>query len=256
MDLCFTLAAARFTLLSATETRIFCSKIGYMAFPYQAVTFDCFGTLIDWRRGQQRVLEAFPTLQTQLEAIPAILDAREPFEIELQAGPWQPYQQILARSIEQACLAACGTQLTEKECQAFAAGQMGWPAFADTPRALTRLAGHVKIGLLSNCDQQVLEICARKHLGAEISLMVSAEQVQSYKPAHAHWLAALESLDCSPEEVLHVSFTRHYDLDPAAELGFALGFIGRNQARVPADLPIRHQAPDLATLVDSLGIDR
>jgi 2-haloacid dehalogenase len=253
MDLCFTLAAAWITSLSATGPRILWLKIPNMGFPYRAVTFDCFGTLIDWRHGQTRVLQALPSLQSHLEAIPAILDARGGFEIELQTQAWQSYADILSQSIELACQSVCKISLTQKESQAFAAGQMGWPAFADTAQALARLAQRVPVGLLSNCDQRVLEICARKHLAAPISLFVSAERVQSYKPAAPHWLTALEEFGCKAHEILHVSFTRTYDLDPAHRLGFALGFIERYQTPAPHDLPIKVKAPDLAGLVTALG---
>jgi 2-haloalkanoic acid dehalogenase type II len=253
MDLCFTLAGARITWLSAIEFRIFGLKIPNMDFPYRAVTFDCFGTLIDWRRGQQRVLQALPSLQGQLEAIPAILRARGEIEIELQKQPWTPYVDILGQSIALACQEVCKVSLTDKESQAFGVGQMGWPAFPDTAEALGRLARQVPVGLLSNCDQKVLEICARKHLAAPISFFVSAETVQSYKPAPQHWHAALDQVGCEAHEILHVSFTRTYDLDPAHEMGFDLGFIERYQTPAPSDLPIKIQAPDLAGLVAALG---
>jgi len=170
----------------------------------------------------------------------------------MEAGEYRSYASILADSIGEACREALGVELTPSEQRAFAVGQLGWPAFPDTPKALARLAGEVPVGLLSNCDAQTLRICARKHLGAPIAFFVSAEEVRSYKPAAHHWLRALEITGAQPAEILHVSFTPAYDLHPARALGFPLGFIARYDTPKPADVPIVYEAPDLPGLVDRI----
>ncbi|TAH36392.1 MAG: hypothetical protein EYC70_11370 [Planctomycetota bacterium] len=223
-----------------------------MNVPFRAVTFDCFGTLIDWKLGQTRILEQFPSLRGRQDSIPDILAVREPVEMRLEAGAWRSYASILSDSIAEAVRQVLHLELTPAEQRAFAAGQLGWPAFPDTAEALRTLARHVPVGLLSNCDAQTLRLCAHKHLGAPISLFVSAEEVQSYKPAPSHWGAALAALHCKPSEILHCSFTRAYDLDPAHALGFALGFIGRYRTPKPADLPFAAEGRDLAALVHAL----
>ena len=223
-----------------------------MSLPYRAVTFDCFGTLIDWRTGMERVLLQFPSLRGFQERIPEILEAREKEEQKIQAGPYRRYADILSSSIATAFQQVTGQELTASEQRAFAAGQLGWPAFPDTPAALRRLAAEVPVGLLSNCDAQTLRICAHKHLGAPISLFVSAEEVQSYKPAPNHWGAALAALDAQAADVLHVSFTPEYDLNPAAALGFPLGFIARYDTPPPPGVELAVQGGDLADFVDRL----
>lgn len=216
-----------------------------------AVTFDCFGTLIDWLHGQRRVLAAFPTLRQHEDALDRILKRREQLEMEIQAQPWQSYAQVLSQSIAQAVTEETGLNLSDRECQAFASGQLGWPPHADVSPALRRLAAVVPIGLLSNCDEALLRLCARRHLTAPVKWLVSAEAVQAYKPAHAHWLHFLAISELPPARVLHVSFTPAYDLEPAAELGFAIGFLRRYGMTVP-----QHPAPDLvANSLDEL-VDR
>jgi FMN phosphatase YigB (HAD superfamily) len=195
----------------------------------RAVTFDCFGTLIDWRRGQRRVLEQFPSLRGQEERIDEVIAARGPIEVELERGPWRRYEEILAESIGRACREVCEVELTATERRAFAAA--------------------LPVGLLSNCDDLTLRLCAHKHLRAPVALFVSAEQVRSYKPARAHWGAALAALGLEAAEVLHVSFTPFYDLEPAAALGFQLGFLDREGTGPPAGLDFAHTAEDLPELV-------
>lgn len=225
-----------------------------MGFPYRAVTFDCFGTLIDWKGGQWKALSQLPALQPHLDQLSAVIEARGPIEIELESGPWLPYREILCRSIQRACLQVCGIKLSRTEGVAFADSQPMWQPFADTVPALQRLAEYTTVGLLSNCDHDVLLQTARQQLQTDVQLFVSAERVQSYKPAPGHWLRALEQLNCKSSEVLHVSFTPHYDLKPAHRLGFPLGFLRRYQTPTPTDLPIAHQAEDLQALVEDLQI--
>lgn len=218
----------------------------------RAVTFDCFGTLIDWRHGQERVLRQLPSLREHAHALPALMDARELAEQRMQRGPWLPYAEILARSLQEACDEALQIELPGREADAFAAGQLGWPAFPDTAEALGRLTRKLPIGLLSNCDEEVLALCARKHLGVPIPWLISAERARSYKPAARHWELFLEESGLTPAQVLHVSFTRDHDLDPAAALGFPLGFIARRGAPAPEGLPLAVHAKDLADLVDQV----
>lgn len=225
-----------------------------VSFPYRAVTFDCFGTLIDWQRGQTLALAKLPSLAAHASRLEEIMQARGPIEIELEAGPWMPYREILARSIQRACQQVCGVKLSEDEADAFAASQPHWPPFADTVAALQQLAQLTTVGLLSNCDHDVLLQTAQSQLQTDVQLFVSAEQVRSYKPAHGHWHRAVGELSCTPADVLHVSFTRHYDLNPAHELGFPLGFLQRYQTPTPTELPIAHQAKDLQALVEDLQV--
>lgn len=219
---------------------------------FRAVTFDCFGTLIDWKRGMTRVLEQLPSLRDHHERLPEVLEARGTAEIRLEAGEFQPYARILSESIGEACRSALGVELTDAERRAFAYGQLGWPAFPDTPPALARLAQEIPVGLLSNCDAQTLAVCATKHLGAPIAFFVSAEAVRSYKPAPAHWQKALEITSAQPSEILHVSFTREYDLDPARQLGFPLGFVARYGTPRPDDIETAFDAEDLEDLVGQI----
>ena len=220
---------------------------------FKAITFDCFGTLLDWRKGQKRVLQQFPTLRAHGDLLEQIISTRGQLEMELEAAPWQPYQDILEESITRAVAIVCNEILTPTEARSFADGQLGWPAYADSRPALLRLADQYPLGLLSNCDEQTLKLCAFKHLkDVPIALFASSESLRSYKPHRAHWGAALAEFGCDPHEILHVSFSPEYDLAPASELGFSLCFIAREAEHPPSDLHIHMQAADIAALADQL----
>ena len=196
---------------------------------FKAISFDCFGTLIDWRAGQRRVLEQFPSLRSHSDFLDQLIDARGSVERELQQKEWQPYETILEESIAQAVQEICGETLTPTEQRAFAASQVGWPAHADTRHSLQQLADCVPICLLSNCDAQTLRLCAWKHFPeTSIRLFVSSEDVRAYKPSSQHWDTLLSELKLEPHEVLHVSFSPEYDLIPASQLGFQLAWIQRD----------------------------
>lgn len=217
----------------------------------RVLSFDCFGTLIDWRFGQERVLRQLPSLREAGDRLAEVAHAREAIEQELEREAWRPYREILADSLTRSAQQVLGVTPTPREAEAFAAGQLGWPAFAEVPDALRRLAAAYPLALLSNCDEEVLRLAARKHLGVPIQHFISAEAVQSYKPQPAHW-EALFRLGYAPEDVLHVSFAREYDLDVAAQLGTQLGFVARYGLQPPADLPLTIAAQDLAGFADQL----
>jgi len=217
----------------------------------KAVTFDCFGTLVDWKLGQGRVLRQFPSLEAATDTdLDKIMALREEMEIDLQAGPWMPYSEVLESSIGRAAQGALSLKLTGSECRAFSAGQPGWPLFPDSSSALGRLAAAgLKIGLLSNCDRRILERTARAKLRLSSALCVSSEELRSYKPASAHWGAALAAWNLKASQVLHVSFSPFHDLEPAHGLGFPLGFVARYGGHAPKSLPLKVEAPDLEYLV-------
>jgi len=216
-----------------------------MKAPIAALTFDCFGTLIDWRGGQLRVLQQLPTTRPFRDRLHQLMAAREAAEQKIQTGPYLSYESILARSLTIAVEQCFSVELPAGEARAFAAGQLGWPAHSDTVPALARLAAAFPVSLLSNCDHELLELCARKHLGVPVQHLISAESVQSYKPQPNHWLRFLEVSGLSAEQVLHVSFTADYDFATARELGFQLGFVGRYQLDEPSGYDFYASAPTL-----------
>ena len=118
-------------------------------FPFKALTFDCFGTLIDWRQGQQISLSTLPSLADIELDMDAIDAARMEIEVRMQASSWRSYADILAESIQEAIDKVHGTFVPRAECKVFAASQATWPAFPDSVDALGALSAPYRIGLLS-----------------------------------------------------------------------------------------------------------
>ncbi|MHC4380096.1 MAG: HAD-IA family hydrolase [Planctomycetota bacterium] len=222
-------------------------------FPYKALTFDCFGTLMDWRRGQRECLESLPSLEGGDFQAASLDRARMEEEARLQAGPWRPYRQILETSLLRAMKQTTDCTLSLADAQRFGGSMGEWPAYPDSQAALGRLNSHFTLGLLSNADEVDLQNAAKIGLGMIDPLLISSEAVRSYKPDPGHWQAALRRLDCSPTEILHVSAYSYYDLTPAHHLGFALAFLARDEEQAPVQLPLAYQARDLADLADQLG---
>lgn len=221
-----------------------------VASPYAALTFDCFGTLIDWEAGERRVLRQFPSLASKNELVGPICRRRQEVEREFQSGSFRPYAEVLELSIARAAQDH-GVTLTASEMRAFAAGQAGWPAFPDSVEALARLAPHFRIALVSNCDYEVLRMVARNRLGLSTALLVAADHVGSYKPAPGHFEKALALLKQPASQVLHVSFSPFHDLEPAARHGLRLAFVGRG-TETPSTHPLDMAADSLAELAGLL----
>jgi len=227
-----------------------------MTFPYKALTFDCFGTLMDWRRGQRESLwnlpECAPLRAEGVEAFAALDRDRMLAEQEIQRGPFLPYGQVLQRSLATAG-ARHGLDFAASSLRSYAEAMAHWPAFPDSAEGLQQLSAHVQIGLLSNCEEDILARVARDQLACPQAICLSADAVQSYKPAPGHWQAFLEESTWEPQDILHVSAYAHYDLLPAQALGFPVAFIARDQEQLPPGLKVEHQAEDLLDLVLQLG---
>lgn len=224
-------------------------------FPFKALTFDCFGTLIDWRKGQKIALAQLTSLAGVPIDFDAIDAARMRVEVRMQATSWRSYADILAESIQEAVQEVHGVFLPRTECKQFAASQATWPAFPDSVDALGALSAPYRVGLLSNCDTAVLEASATEILGLRNPLLVSSEKVQGYKPGRRHWEAAVHAVHCQADEVLHVSAYKSYDLLPAHQLGLKVAWVQRDNEQQPEGLPLAYVATDMIDLAKQL-LDR
>src|SRR5215212_5728002 len=159
---------------------------------FELITFDCYGTLIDWEGG---IVSAFQSEArrngVELEA-GRIIEAYMAAEPQVEADSYLPYREVLARTTSKAA-ARLGWQLQPEGAEFLPASLPGWQPFADTNRALERLSRRFELGLLSNIDDDLLA-ATRRHFTVSFELVVTAEQVRSYKPAHAHFIEARRRL--------------------------------------------------------------
>ena len=217
---------------------------------YDALTFDCYGTLIDWYAGVRAAARAAPRLQgIDLERFVRDRDAADRGLIQ---GEYQPYAQIVAESARRAALLQ-QRRLDDRQADDFAASMRRWPPFAESRAALARMGARFKLGVLSNVDTATLDASIAL-LGARFDVVVTAQQVLSYKPRPEHWREALRRLQIPPSRVLHVGCSLFHDIRPASTLGFATAFVDREHEGLAAGDAPTMLVPDLVTLCDRLGV--
>ncbi len=201
---------------------------------YDIITFDCYGTLIDWDRGIGDALAAAAREAGVTLDPTQALDAYHAVEPAVQAAEYRPYHEVLAETARQVA-ARLGWAISEEAAQRFASSLPAWPPFPDTDAALNRLtAAGYHLGILSNVDDDLLR-GTLDHFSAPIDLIVTAQQVRSYKPAHGHFLAARERI--GGLRWLHAAQSHFHDVVPASELGLPTVWVNRKREPLPADGP-------------------
>ena len=188
---------------------------------YATLTFDCYGTLIDWESGITGYLQ--PLLERyDVHVIDEfVLEAFSQLEPELQAGGGA-YADVLAQLLER-----LGERLAfapkQEELAGFSASIERWPAFADAVAALETLASHFELAIVSNVDDGLFELSA-KRLRVPFDHVITAEQAGVYKPDPKMFEAALSRVK---GPVLHVAQSRFHDIVPATAAGLDTVWINR-----------------------------
>jgi 2-haloacid dehalogenase len=211
---------------------------------FDALTFDCYGTLIDWERGLLDALAPVLRRHGVTIADDRLLTLFAAAESETEAGPYLPYRDVLGR-VTGRIGAALGFAPDAQERGRLAATLPEWPAFPDTAEALGLLARRFRLGIVSNIDDDLFAGTA-KHLGVTFAAVTTAQQVRSYKPAPTHFHRSLEKLGLPVGRVLHVAQSRFHDIAPARALGFATVWVNRRSGRPGSGAtPEAGAAPDL-----------
>jgi 2-haloacid dehalogenase len=206
------------------------NDIDYGAF--DALTFDCYGTLMDWETGILTGLRAALSARGIDRPDEELLEAYATTEAALEHGPYLPYRQILARSI-QILGEELETTIDGAAAAVFGGSVAEWPAFEDSSAALARLKTRFRLGVLTNCDDDLFAASNRR-LGVEFDWIVTAQQVGSYKPDERNFEALFERLgkDGVPRErILHVAQSLFHDHAPAKRLGLTTVWIDRRYDR-------------------------
>jgi 2-haloalkanoic acid dehalogenase type II len=217
-----------------------------MARDFDWCTFDCYGTLIDWEGGAAGFLYQLAVREGDDRARNGreIRDRWEAVQFELVTGPYKPYKQILAESLE-ALADERGWQYDAADGEALVSSMRSWQPFPDTIPALSRTREDgVKLAILSNTDHDIIEH-SLKHLEVPFDEVVTAEDVGSYKPSDANFERVLETIGAPPERVLHVAFGFKYDIGPAQRAGMKTAWVNRHAEAAPGPERPDHEWRDL-----------
>jgi len=197
---------------------------------FDALTFDCYGTLIDWETG---ILAALRTV------VPAgaaedeqLLAAYGDAEGAIEAGPYRRYREVAGEAMATVARTH-GGEPTPDDVARLGGSVVDWPAFPDSHDALTRLRTRFRLGILTNCDDDLFAASNRR-LGVDFDWIVTAQQVGSYKPDPRNFAALTDRLaaDGVPKErILHVAQSLFHDHAPAQRLGFHSVWIDRRHDR-------------------------
>jgi 2-haloacid dehalogenase len=221
------------------------------------LTFDCYGTLINWERG---ILDAVLPPNSRHERVIApddILRSYVKHEARLEAGPWRLYREIL-RGVMKGIADDFEITLSVEEQSALVNSLPHWPPFADTVEALQRLAARYKLVILSNTDDALFAETA-KTLKVSFEDVITAEQVESYKPGLAHFQEALRRLKVPAGKILHVAQSLYHDHVPARQLGFHTARVNRPSLLAGTGLAPGTEVepeitvPDLRTLAERIA---
>jgi 2-haloacid dehalogenase len=208
-------------------------------------TFDCYGTLIDWNAGIRGVLETL----FGADRAPELLARYHRLEPEVQAEAYRSYAEVLTITLERL---ATENDLTipEGESGALARSLPDWPAFREVPNALEELRRRGwNLAILSNTDRALI-LESQRRIGVPFDLIVTAEDVNAYKPAHTHWEKFFELTTADRDHHVHVAASLFHDVAPARELGLNIVWINR-LGEEPEPEPDRELA-DLSSLPDTL----
>jgi len=198
---------------------------------FDALTFDCYGTLIDWEAGILAALRsALPAGDPTADE--ALLEEFANAETTLEAGAYRRYREVAGEAMA-VVARAHGGKPTQDDVARLGGSVVDWPAFPDSHEALVRLKTRFRLGILTNCDDDLFAASNTK-LGVEFAWIVTAQQVGAYKPDERNFRALIARLatDGVPQpRILHVAQSLFHDHAPAQRLGFRSVWIDRRHDR-------------------------
>lgn len=226
---------------------------------FSTLTFDCYGTLVDWEAG---ILSGLRPLLAHYHIVmddQTILERYGIYESELEAGTFKPYKEVLRGVVQRfgEDYGFDGTAHKEVLIDTFDL----WRPFSDTVEALKTLKKHYRLAILSNVDDDLFAITA-KHLQVPFDAVFTAQQIGSYKPALQNFEYAQARLAVTNADHLHVAQSLYHDIAPANRMGISTVWVNRRHdrqessgatppAEATPDLEV-HDLADLATIRERL----
>lgn len=210
---------------------------------FEWLSFDCYGTLIDWESGILGYLQPLLERKSRFASDDEVLGLYSELEPRHETGPYHSYREVLGAVVRD-----FGREfrfpVTPGEADGLCDAVRNWEPFVDTVPALERLKSRYKLAILSNIDNDLFSHSAQK-LQVHFDCVVTAQQLKSYKPALQNFEALLRRIAAPPSRLLHVAESLYHDVAPAKSKGIATVWVNRRQDRPAAAskrVPVR---PDL-----------
>ncbi|HMB70518.1 MAG TPA: haloacid dehalogenase type II [bacterium] len=210
---------------------------------FQIISFDCYGTLIDWESGILETLRPYLQERGVKCSDERILEDYSRLERQAQAGLYAPYRHILGR-VMRGFAQQHGLDLDPDDRSLLADSLPNWRPFPDTQAALRRLKERYRLAVVSNIDDDLFDE-TRMNLGVELDWVITAEQVTSYKPSLRNFEAAERTMGVSRAHWLHAAQSLYHDIVPARQFGLATVWVNRRRG-----LPGFGATPPAAALPD------
>ena len=225
---------------------------------FEILTFDCYGTLIDWDAGIRRALAPVLKAHGVVTDDHTLLDLYADVESGAESGDYRNYKTVL-KNVLRGIGERLGFAPTGAELEDFSYSIREWPPFPDTVAALQALRQRYQLAVISNTDDDLFA-ATQAHLQTDFDVIITAEQVGSYKPSLHNFNRALERIGRPKESVLHVAQSIFHDIIPANRLGLANVWVNRRQeanrwlAAEPVLARPGFAVPDLQSLVGAAGL--
>jgi 2-haloacid dehalogenase len=222
----------------------------------EVLSFDCYGTLIDWESGILASLRSILGQSGTTAPDDALLEAYARHEARLEAEPWQPYRQILREALV-ATVTERGVAVPASARAALGGSVAEWPAFPDSAAALARLRQRFGLAVITNCDNDLFDF-SDERLGRPFTWRITAQQLGSYKPARRNFEFALQRIGLPPQRIVHVAQSLYHDHVPAQAMGLRTVWVNRRHDRPgfgatpPASVEPSLTVPDMASLASLL----
>jgi len=217
---------------------------------FSLITFDCYGTLIDWESGMKNALRNLTKRRNISFDIESLPERYIEIELEIEKEGYRKYKEVLGLGVRR-LFEEKGIMLSSEEEKIFADSINTWPPFNETTEVLRKIKEKYKLAILSNIDEDLIKHSI-KLIGVEFDGVITAEQVKSYKPSHGHWKRMMDVFKIPKENVLHVAASYVHDIVPAKELGFQAAWINRKDEKLKGSIKPDYEFRDLRPLVNFL----
>jgi 2-haloacid dehalogenase len=224
---------------------------------FEILTFDCYGTLIDWETGILSALRRVLSTHGKTVNDATILELYGDFEQRFEQGTFRPYREVLESVVRQ-----FGAELhftpSREEMRSLPESLPTWKPWPDTVAALRQLKKRFRLVIFSNVDDDLFA-ATRPKLEVEFDEVVTAQQTQAYKPSLKLFELGLSRINTPAHRVLHVAQSVYHDVVPAQSLGLATVWVNRPSARAGVGAVKAAQAtpdltvPSLAQLVSAVS---